>query len=441
MAIGSNEGRCTQCHIGIGWKDNSFDFNNASGLDCLVCHDQSGQYKKAATTAGGPDESVDLQLAAKSVAQPTRANCGVCHFYAGGGDNVKHGDLASSLIEPTSEMDVHMGSIATGGHDFNCQACHTTANHLIAGTTALHSDEGVASCANCHGTGNVHTDATLNLHVARVACQSCHIPTFARQKPTKVEWYWNEAGQDIDPIPTDEFGMETYDKKKGRFVWGKDVEPELRWFNGKYDRMIVGVNDQYTQTPVVLAEPVGDINDLDAKLYPFKKLIGKQAADANNHTVLVPHLFGTASGENPYWSKFDWDLALQEGAAYTGQTYSGQYEWVDTVMYLSVNHEVAPKEQARACNDCHGGGIDFVALGYEADPLGGGGNGGDETDGATLLADYCSACHGADGSGPPNVNGSTAAEIQAKIDAGGVHAGAAGLTETQVAAIATFLGG
>jgi len=39
--------RCTQCHIGIGWKDKTFDFGNAKNLDCLVCHDQTGTYKKA----------------------------------------------------------------------------------------------------------------------------------------------------------------------------------------------------------------------------------------------------------------------------------------------------------------------------------------------------------------------------------------------------------
>ncbi|MBN2560530.1 MAG: c-type cytochrome [Phycisphaerae bacterium] len=68
------------------------------------------------------------------------------------------------------------------------------------------------------------------------------------------------------------------------------------------------------------------------------------------------------------------------------------------------------------------------------------GTGGGGEDGAALFATNCAACHGADGSGPPDVTGSTAAEIQAKIDAGGVHAGAAGLTAAEVAAIEAFLG-
>ena len=106
-------------------------------------------------------------------------------------------------------------------------------------------------------------------------------------------------------------------------------------------------------------------------------MIGNQVADANNNTMLVPHLFGLKGGPNPYWAKYDWDLALQDGAAYTGQTYSGNYEFVDTVMYLSVNHEVAPKGDALGgennCGDCHlMGQTNWTALGYTDDPVLGG---------------------------------------------------------------------
>ncbi len=43
-------------------------------------------------------------------------------------------------------------------------------------------------------------------------------------------------------------------------------------------------------------------------------------------------------------------------------------------MYLTVNHEVAPKEQAlgmdKRCNDCHyEDKIDWKALGWSADPV------------------------------------------------------------------------
>ena len=60
VAVESNEARCTQCHAGYGWKDQNFDFTNASNIDCLVCHDTTGTYKKDPKTAGLPVASVDL---------------------------------------------------------------------------------------------------------------------------------------------------------------------------------------------------------------------------------------------------------------------------------------------------------------------------------------------------------------------------------------------
>mgnify|MGYP003572325016 FL=1 len=124
--------------------------------------------------------------------------------------------------------------------------------------------------------------------------------------------------------------------------------------------------------PALLADPVGEKDDGQSKIYPFKLMTGNQPADAVNKTMLVPHLFGLKGGDFPYWVFYDWGLALEDGAAYTGQTFSGFYEFVDTEMYLSVNHEIAPKEMARDCNDCHNGGIDFIELAYTGDPVSGG---------------------------------------------------------------------
>ncbi|MEN8152118.1 MAG: hypothetical protein ABFS86_20040, partial [Planctomycetota bacterium] len=45
------------------------------------------------------------------------------------------------------------------------------------------------------------------------------------------------------------------------------------------------------------------------------------------------------------------------GAAAAGQTYNaGNFDFLETASYLSINHEVAPKEQAigsGGCADCH----------------------------------------------------------------------------------------
>jgi hypothetical protein len=39
-------------------------------IDCLVCHDTTGTYKKTPTAAGMPDPKVDLVAVAKSVGPP-----------------------------------------------------------------------------------------------------------------------------------------------------------------------------------------------------------------------------------------------------------------------------------------------------------------------------------------------------------------------------------
>jgi len=391
IAIPSNEGRCTQCHAGYGYANQSFDFGETENIDCLVCHDQTATYAKAPTTAGLPAPTVDLDLVAQSVAmnggQPTIDNCIDCHAKAGGGDNVKHGDLSMSLVDTTRDFDVHMG---TDGGNLECVACHQVQrdvdgnmlSHGIGGMPYHSVDEGdMKQCDDCHGElNNIHTGTSVELVFSnnrhqRLACQVCHIPTFARNTSTKVEWYWETAGQDIVPVPTDPAtGRPTYDKKKGDFVWANNVRPELRFFNGKYTKMLIGANDTYVAEPAILAEPVGDYTDMSAMIYPFKKMIGNQVADVVNNRIMVPHLFGGAGGPNAYWGTYDWDLAIQDAAAITQQPYtSGDFGFVETEMYLSVNHEVAPKEQAWGmdsdCGDCHlSGQIDWIALDWTADP-------------------------------------------------------------------------
>lgn len=394
IAVPSNEGRCTQCHIGSGYVNNTFDFGNAENIDCLVCHDQSGTYKKAPTTAGAPDPSVDLLAVAKSVGEndgiPQRTNCIGCHAKAGGGDNVKHGDLSTALVSTTREYDVHMG---TDGENFTCVTCHDVKritggdplDHGIGGMPFHSVSEGsMKQCEDCHGgvtlahqnkdMGRLFVTGGGKLRHQRLACQVCHIPNIARQVATKTFWDWSTAGQDISPIPTDPVsGLPTYDKKKGSSVWEYDVRPVLRAHNGKWHRMMINVNDQYTTTPVMLAEPAAAANDPLAKIYPFKLMAGKQVADPINQTIMVPHLFGLDGGDNPYWVAYDWNLALLDGAAYTGQTYSGTHAFVETEMLLSVNHEIAPGTMALGkdndCAACHSPGlIDWPSLGWPNDP-------------------------------------------------------------------------
>nr|WP_321496772.1 tetrathionate reductase family octaheme c-type cytochrome [uncultured Methanolobus sp.] len=366
VAIASNEPRCTSCHTGYGWTDDTFDFTNASNIDCVVCHETTGTYVKIPTGAGAVDPSVDLLAVAQSVGSPSRETCGgSCHFFGGGGDNVKHGDMSSALLDPSRDLDVHMG-----GMDFDCQNCHKTTAHNIAGRFAgVPGSECRVECTDCHGD-TPHQGVfkeRLDGHSDAIACQTCHIPEFARAVPTKMYWDWSQAGQDIDPIPTDEYGKATYDKKKGSFIWEMNVTPTYLWFNGSFDKYYLeDIIDPEEVT--VLTLPLGDRYDRDSKIYPFKIHLAKQISDAQYNYLIIPDLFG---GENAYWTTYDWDKASRAGMEYVDVPYSGQYEFVETSLYESINHEVAPKEDALQCKECHldEGAMDFAALGYEGDPM------------------------------------------------------------------------
>ncbi|QYJ90522.1 tetrathionate reductase family octaheme c-type cytochrome [Shewanella rhizosphaerae] len=368
-SIAGNEPRCTSCHAGYGWKDNNFDFSDMTKVDCLVCHDTTGTYVKDPAGAGEALAKVNLERVAQNVGMPVRDNCGSCHFYGGGGDAVKHGDLDSSMAYPDKATDVHMDS---DGNDFQCQTCHTTQQHQITGNAMGVSPGGEndIGCENCHDSAP-HANKRLNTHTASVACQTCHIPFFARNEPTKMSWDWSTAGSDQEET-VDEYGKHTFMKKKGSFVWGKMVKPEYAWYNGKADAYMVG--DKMDPSKVTkLTSPLGDITDKTAKIYPFKVHRGKQIYDKKQNIFVTAKVYGKGG----YWKEFDWDKAAKLGMeanqalAQQGIKYSGEHGFAETEMWWRINHMVSPKDQALKCNDCHNKGtrLDWQALGYEGDPM------------------------------------------------------------------------
>lgn len=363
IAIPSNWPRCTSCHVGFGWKDDEFDFSNAENIDCLVCHEQTGTYVKVPTAAGMPAESVDLLSVAQSVALPTRANCGSCHFNGGGGNAVKHGDLDKSLLNASAELDVHIG-----GLDFECIECHHSANHKISGASHGSMAQGVShfGCEQCHES-EPHGISRLNKHTARIACETCHIPTIGRGAATKVWWDWSLAGKDTS-LGTDESGNPLFDKKKGEFKWAADFIPEYRWFNGRADYYFIGDQIDPTNQVISLNQPEGDKKDPKAKIYPFKKMLGKQMYDTQTKMILIPKLFG----ENGFWKTYDWETAFTEGMQSVNLEYSGSYDFIETEFFIPVNHTVVPKSQSLKCMDCHhktDGRLNWKELGYAGDPM------------------------------------------------------------------------
>ncbi len=361
LAVPSNYPRCTSCHVGYGWKDSSFDFSNEENVDCLVCHDQSGTYKKTPTGAGMPDKNVDLLIAAQSVGKSTRNNCGICHFDGGGGTGVKHGDMDNSLYNPKTETDVHMGKLG-----YHCIKCHKTNEHKIMGAShgSMAANQNHIHCTDCH-KNEIHKNRTINKHLNAVACETCHIPEFAKTEPTKVWWDWSKAGED-KPSTKDEAGNETYNKMKGEFRWANKVIPTYYWYNGSAKYYSLGDKIEPSQI-VKLNDLNSDIKDPKAKIYPFKVMRGKQIYDSKKNYLIIPRLFG----EGGYWQKYDWNLASQIGMKEVNLEYSGSYDFVETEMYWPINHMVAPKQNSLKCNSCHSkeGRMDWKALDYSGDPM------------------------------------------------------------------------
>lgn len=386
----SNEAFCQACHIGYGWKDKTFDFHNESKVDCLACHN-SGGYKKPPGMAGEvPTERtelppgsgkfidpVDLAMVAQHVGKTRTANCGTCHYNGGGGDGVKHGDLDSSLNKASKELDVHLASKAGGGAGFTCATCHQSDGHQIAGSRismtasdphgpmlrgdTVHAGRNAATCQSCHGD-KPHKQPSLsvellNNHTNKLACQSCHIPEFARGGvATKMSWDWSTAGRltpEGKPIQKkDEHGHVIYDSKKGDFKLAENVVPEYLWFNGTVNYTTQDMKIDPTQV-VKINSFMGSPDDPKARIWPVKRFQGQQPYDKVHLQLLVPHT--AVPDDTAFWFNFDWNKALQTGATATGQPYSGQHGFVKTEMLWPITHMVAPSKNAVACASCHTG--------------------------------------------------------------------------------------
>ena len=332
----TNQAGCATCHIGYGLGDAKFDFKSEELVDCLVCHDTTRRYVKPSGLGGkvfAKDVEVppgsgkfakgsNLKLVAQSVGRTSRATCGTCHFYGGGGDGVKHGDMDSSLEAPEAAVDVHMDA---KGLNFRCTTCHRTLNHEVPGSR--YGPMNVTfSCQSCH-TSAPHKDQDINRHDKFMACQTCHIPTFARGGvPTKMSWDWSTAGQrDANGKPLvkrDQNGYEIYNGGKGDFVLAENVVPAYAWFNGTVRHHTPGGRIDPSKGPAPINWFEGTPKDGKSKIWPVKVFRARQAWDPVNETLAITHLAG--NDDTAFWKNLDWKKAVSTGMKAVNQPFSAR---------------------------------------------------------------------------------------------------------------------
>ena len=227
----------------------------------------------------------------------------------------------------------------------DCVDCHLTKDHQVAGggdLLAQEMPEVTVSCSNCH-TDQPHqlgSAALLNSHTGRVACQTCHIPTIARDPafPTQVS---SDYTVPVYDETTGLYGPQTF---FWRTIWFQAISGGMGivWIRGA-GRSVRSMTRK-------------------AKLTPWKAMQVTAPVDSASREPL-------AIKQDVYQVSGDLDAAVQAAVEETGAEYSGSWEPAVENMYLSAQHQVAPASEALQCADCHSGEgrLDFAALGYDDD--------------------------------------------------------------------------
>ena len=372
------DGGCARCHAGLGAKPTAEETQaQLENIDCLICHSPS--YKRKVAAVGGafqfvPDTAamgVSALQAAVNITKPSKDKCLDCHTRAGGGNNFKRGDIEEAHRNATASFDVHLAPKAAGGAGLECLDCHTSSGHRIAGRGVDLRERDLpdkVECSRCHSAAP-HDDARLDRHAKRLACQSCHAPTFAKVAPTDMVRDWSLPG-DLNPVTK---------LWEPHMTMASHVTPEYRFFDGTTEFYQFGDPAQPGPSGrIVMAGPRGAITTPGAKIIPVKHHLGRQPIDPATRRLL-PLKIGI------FFSTGDVATAVAEGARALGWTYSG-HEFADTERFMGIFHEIAPADDAVACASCHGGGrMDFAALGYAPKAT---------RNGKPL----CTSCHGNEGS-------------------------------------------
>jgi len=224
---------CGQCHIGGNYQPatekmmpvGDVPTHAKEGIDCLICH--AAQYdmneRYVIQDQGGRRWNQDRSLAAALTVKPVaNANCLRCHQHNMGGDAYVHNQAAQALGHENRRL-LHRG--AKRGNPFSpeddvhaaagiqCTDCHVPEGHRIPrgrkGVDLVANDlpGKEVSCESCHSRAphnNADYKALLNGHIARLACETCHIKSLQDNNVVLRDWVhptW-DAAEGVY-IPTD----------------------------------------------------------------------------------------------------------------------------------------------------------------------------------------------------------------------------------------------
>ena len=338
-AVESNEAMCGKCHGGFGLPTGDF---SPEQTDCLICH--APNYKK---TASGPDPSNDYDEITPDIGMPEREYCLRCHATAGGGNNRKRGDLELAMGAETvsRDLDVHMA------YGMTCQECHTFDDHHVAGQgmdLRVADSEEIVTCDMCHNVVEPpHPEGSMyNDHMDKIACTTCHIPTYGKVEPAETARNWEKAFI------------------AGMLTKEQNAKPEYKWWNRT--QTIMDLHDSAIIGPdgtVSVASPGGEISDPDSKIYAVRVHQGRQPWDGEE---LLGYHVPTVKDSSNKTAGIPGNMTLGISVTLGIPPEDVEFEYVNTSRTLGLFHGVAPPEDALTCDDCHKEhALDYEALGYE----------------------------------------------------------------------------
>jgi len=191
------------------------------------------------------------------------------------------------------------------------------------------------TCVSCHTEKPHKPGVKANDHTDKVACQTCHIPEFARVNSTKMSWDWSKAGerQDGKPIKKMQDGRPVYDGMKGVFRWEKNVKPEYYWYSGVMRNVLL--TDKIDPGKVTrLNYPEGNVLDPKSRIYPFKVHNGRPPMTRFTR----PWSFRRSSAPRARVpiGGLRLETAISKGMEYAGLPFSGEFDFAET-QYMFQN--------------------------------------------------------------------------------------------------------